>query len=51
MTSTNQPEIKYTDQNYSGDTEEICKTYEAFSPFRKLVLVSFVGGGGGGRSI
>ena len=41
MTSINQPLIKYTDQNYSGDTKESCKTYEALSPFLKLVLVSF----------
>ena len=41
MTSINQPLIKYTDQNYSGDTEESCKGYEVLFPFLKLVLVSF----------
>ena len=41
MTSINQPLIEYTDQNYSGDTEESCKTYEVLFPFLKLVLVSF----------
>ena len=41
MTFINQPLIEYTDQNYSGDTEESCKTYEVLFPFLKLALVSF----------
>ena len=40
MTAINQPLIKFTDQNYSGDTDESCTTYEVLSPFLKLVLVS-----------
>ena len=38
MTSINQPLIKFTDQNYSGDTDESGKTSEVLSSFLKVLL-------------